>query len=158
MGESMLSINLSKLSFWLRLFLVSHLIFLASAALAKPPVGFVKTYEPTAKILREGKENNVYKGADVYQGDTLVTDSDGAVGIIFDDGSVLTLGPSGKLVIEEFMFQPAEKQVSFISRIVKGTVSFLSGTIGKIRPDSIQFKTPTATLGLRGTKVLIEVD
>lgn len=154
----MLSINLSKLSRWLRWLFLGYLFFLSSPALAKSPIGFVKTYEPTAKILREGKENYVYKGAEIYQGDILVTDSDGAVGIIFDDGSVLTLGPSGKLVVEDFMFEPAEKQVSFISKIVKGTVSYLSGAIGRIRPGSVQFKTPTATLGLRGTKVLIEVD
>jgi hypothetical protein len=139
------------------LLLIGHLILFSSLAMAATPIGKVKTYEPTAKLIRQGEENYVFKGAEIYQGDTLITDSDGAVGIIFDDGSVLTLGPSGKMVFENFKFNPAEKQVSFVSKIVKGTVAFLSGTIGKINPGSIQFKTPTATLGLRGTKILIEV-
>lgn len=81
-----------------------------------------------------------------------------AVGIIFSDGAVLTLGPSGKLIVEDFLFKPAEQNVSFISRAVKGSVAFMSGAIGRISPGSVQFKTPTATLGLRGTKILINVD
>jgi hypothetical protein len=124
---------------------------------ASEAIGKVKTYEPTAKLIRDGQENYVFKGTEIFEGDMLTTDSDGVVGIIFDDGSVMTLGPSGKLVIENFLFKPAQKEVSFISKIIKGTVAFVSGTINRIKPGSVQFKTPTATLGLRGTKVLIEV-
>jgi hypothetical protein len=129
----------------------------ASAALADGRIGVVKTYEPKAFVIREGNEIQLSIGSEIFQGDTIMTDSDGAVGIIFKDGAVLTLGPSGKLIIEDFLFQPEVKKVSFLSRVTKGSVAFLSGAIGRISPGSVQFKTPTATLGLRGTKILIEV-
>jgi hypothetical protein len=121
-------------------------------------IGLVKTYEPVATAIRQGTEINLKIGAEIFKGDTIVTDSGGAVGIIFSDGAVLTLGPSGKLIVEDFLFKPAEQKVSFISRVVKGSVAFVSGAIGRISPESVQFKTPTATLGLRGTKILIEVE
>jgi hypothetical protein len=130
----------------------------SSASIAADRIGLVKTYQPTATAIRQGVEIKLEVGSEIFEGDTIVTDTDGAVGIIFTDGAVLTLGPSGKLIVEDFLFNPAEHNVSFISRVVKGTVAFASGAIGRIAPETVQFKTPTATLGLRGTKILIEVE
>ena len=121
-------------------------------------IGLVKTYQPVAYALRQGVEVKLGVGSEIFEGDTITTDADGAVGIIFNDGAVLTLGPSGKLIVEQFLFKPAQKNVSFLSRVMKGSVSFISGAIGRIAPGSVQFITPTATLGLRGTKILIEVE
>lgn len=138
---------------WLLVLLVT-----SSTSYAAERIGLVKTYEPVATVIRGGVESSLIVGSEIFEGDTIVTDTNGAVGIIFKDGAVLTLGPSGKLIVENFLFKPDEKNVSFISQIVKGTVAFASGAIGRISPGSVQFETPTATLGLRGTKILIEVE
>jgi hypothetical protein len=138
--------------------LLSSLLLCSPFSIAAERIGLVKTYEPVAIAIREGAEVKLGIGSEIFEGDAIVTDSDGAVGIIFTDGAVLTLGPSGKLIVEDFLFKPAEQHVSFLSRIMKGTVVFVSGAIGRISPDAVHFTTPTATLGLRGTKILIEVD
>ena len=140
--------------FW---FLLGSLAF-GSLGHASERIGLVKTYEPVATVIRNGVEIPLKVGSEIFEDDTIITDSKGAVGIIFSDGAVLTLGPKGKLIVENFLFKPAEKEVSFISRIMKGTVAFASGAIGRISPGAVQFETPTATLGLRGTKILIEVE
>ncbi|MEQ1557552.1 MAG: hypothetical protein ABL933_01260 [Methyloglobulus sp.] len=134
------------------------LLLLPANSIANERIGLVKTYDPLAVAVRQGVEYQLEKGAEIFEGDTIITDPSGAVGIIFTDGAVLTLGPSGKLVVENFMFNPAEQKVSFISRVAKGTVAFISGAIGRISPKAVQFKTPTATLGLHGTKILIKVE
>jgi hypothetical protein len=138
--------------------LLSLLVLFSPFSSAADRIGLVKTFEPVATAIRQGADIKLEVGSEIFEGDTIVTDSNGAVGIIFTDGAVLTLGPSGKLIVEDFLFKPAEHHVSFLSRIVKGSVVFVSGAIGRISPDAVQFKTPTATLGLRGTKILIEVD
>lgn len=120
-------------------------------------IGLVKTYDPSATVIRQGQEFQLFEGAEIYEGDTIVTDDYGSVGIAFEDGAVLTLGASGKIIIENFLFKLDRKEGSFISKIVTGSVAFVSGRINKISPGSVQFITPTATLGLRGTKILIEV-
>ncbi len=144
--------------FAVRFVLLGGLLLVSTTSTAAERIGLVKTYEPVAMVIRQGAEITLQVGAEIFEGDTIVTDSSGAVGIIFSDGAVLTLGPSGKLIVENFLFKPAEQKVSFISRVTKGSVAFMSGAIGRISPGSVQFKTPTATLGLRGTKILIEVD
>jgi hypothetical protein len=127
-------------------------------AMATERIGLVKTYEPDATVIRQGVEVNLQMGSEIFAGDTITTDSGGAVGIIFRDGAVLTLGSNGELVVDDFLFNLVDQKFSFISRVVKGSVAFVSGAIGKISPGSVRFKTPTATLGLRGTKILIEVE
>jgi hypothetical protein len=138
--------------------LLLGLLLASPALMAAERIGLVKTYEPAATVVRQGNEVNLQIGSEIFEGDTIATDTNGAVGIIFTDGAVLTLGPSGKLIVENFLFKPDEQKVSFLSRVVKGSVAFMSGAIGRISPGSVQFKTPTATLGLRGTKILIEVE
>ena len=127
------------------------------ARAASEPIGIVRTYRPEALIIRSGVETSADAGSAVHAGDRLVTRHDGAIGIVFIDGSVLSLGPVSEYVIDGFSFHPAEKDVSFLATIKRGTATFLSGAIGRISPESVKIKTPTATLGLRGTKVLIEV-
>lgn len=133
-------------------------IFIHVPALAgESYIGMVKTYQPVAAILRHGVESPVDVGVKLYPGDAIVTRSDAAVGIIFMDGSVLSLGAETRFEIVDFLFKPADNNVSFISKVSQGTVAFTSGAIGRISPESVKFITPTSTLGLHGTKVLIEV-
>jgi len=140
------------------LLLVLALLANSSAALCtERPIGRVKTYQPESRIFRNGGEEPVRVGTPIHVGDRIVTRSHGAVGITFIDASVLSLGPQTEFIIDEFTFHPIEKDVSFLSRLLQGTATFLSGAIGRIAPESVKFKTPTATLGLRGTKILIKV-
>ncbi|OQK15156.1 hypothetical protein AU255_18505 [Methyloprofundus sedimenti] len=148
-----ISLSNSKASY----ILSAILLLFCTAPFANERIGLVKTYTPDGFVVRQGVETALQTGSDIFQGDTLETGSEGAIGIIFKDGAVLTLGPNCKLSIDNFLFNPSEKKVSFVSRIIRGTVAFVSGAIGRISPDSVQFQTPTATLGLRGTKILIEV-
>jgi hypothetical protein len=138
--------------------LVIAMLLIPRSVIAEGRIGLVKTYQPPAHAIRNGIEVKLEVGTEIFEGDILETDSDGMIGIIFSDGAVLTLGPSGKLVVEKFLFKPDEKNVSFLSRVMKGTVAFVSGAIGRITPGAVKFITPTATLGLRGTKILINVD
>jgi hypothetical protein len=42
--------------------------------------------------------------------------------------------------------------------MLKGTAAYLSGLISKLSPDSAHFKTPTASIGIRGTKFVVKVE
>ncbi len=133
-------------------------LFSIQAPAVDQSAGSIKTYQPTAVIARDRTEQSVQIGGPVHAGDTIITGANGAVGIMFQDGSVLSLGPDTEFLIEEFLFEPDVANVSFLTRLSHGTASFLSGAIGRISPSSVKFKTPDAILGLRGTKVLIKVD
>lgn len=127
-------------------------------AAEKSSIGEVKTFKVEAHILRGDKVIPASEGLKLYSADQLETGPKGAIGVIFRDGTMLTLGPSSEFEVREYVFKPLEKKTSLISYMSKGTASYVSGAIARMNPDSVKIKTPTAYLGLRGTKVLIEVE
>ncbi|NTV50632.1 MAG: hypothetical protein HGB32_14560 [Geobacteraceae bacterium] len=121
-------------------------------------VGIVKSAVGEVMVLRNNLAIKAETNAKLLEGDLIQTGPNGKVGLIFEDDAVISMGPNTKIVIEKFMFQPAEKKMSFIARIIQGTASFLSGQLVKLAPDLVRIETPYATVGMRGTHVLIKVD
>lgn len=136
---------------------VCVLIF-ASGAIAEEFVGLVKSVEGQAFVSRDGETKDVIAGMEIKMGDVLKTGADGSVGLIFSDDTIISMGPRTELAVEDYLFEPIEGKLAFIARILKGTVSYLSGQIAKLSPESVKLVTPAATIGVRGTHVLIKVD
>ncbi len=40
---------------------------------------------------------------------------------------------------------------------MRGTLTYLSGLINKLKPESVEFRTPSAAISVRGTHIAIEV-
>ncbi len=57
-----------------------------------------------------------------------------------------------------FSLIPSERELSFITRMIHGTFSVITGQIAKLAPEKVIFETPDATLGVRGTKFLVRVE
>jgi len=72
----------------------------------------------------------------------------------FIDGSHLTLGANSKVVIDDFVFDPAKVQGNALIKISVGTLRFVTG---QMPHGGVVIKTPTATLTLRGTDVIVHV-
>jgi hypothetical protein len=94
----------------------------------------------------------------IHQGDAIRTGATSSVGLIFDDDTVVSLGPHSELAIERFQFNPVDRELSFFARLLKGTFCFITGQIAKLAPNKVKFETPEATLGVRGTKFLVKID
>lgn len=122
------------------------------------PVGKTKTIKGNVVIVRDSKEIPVHIGSGIYQKDTIQTGADSSVGIIFEDNTILSLGPGSTIVIEEYIFAPEKGVLSMVARILRGTATYLSGIIGKQSPESVKFHTPDATIGIRGTQFLVKAE
>ncbi|HKJ63882.1 MAG TPA: FecR domain-containing protein [Desulfopila sp.] len=109
-------------------------------------------------IERQGEDITVVEGTRLQVGDLLKTGIDGAIGIVFNDETTLSIGPKTKISIQDYLFETDTSSFSFIIKIFKGTASYVSGLIAKLSPESARFITPSATIGIRGTKFVIEVD
>jgi hypothetical protein len=90
-------------------------------------------------------------------GDTLVTGRDGSLGVILRDDSSLSIGPGSRLVLRRFRFSPSEGKFELVARISRGTMAYLSGLIGRLSPEKVRIETPSATIGIRGTRFALKV-
>ncbi|HON58800.1 MAG TPA: FecR family protein [Smithella sp.] len=123
----------------------------------QPEIGKVKTAAGDVTVVRQNKDIRLHIGDKLFQNDTIRTGKDGRVGIIFEDNTVLSLGPKSEIVIDEYVFAPEKGLMSMVTRMLKGTASYLSGIIGRQSPESVKFQTPDATIGIRGTQFLVKV-
>src|SRR5512142_715225 len=121
-------------------------------------IGRVRTLDGTASIVRDGKTIPAAVGADVRRGDVIRTGKPGAVGIVLNDETTISLGSGSELAMVDFAFQPKQGKFALVTRMAKGTFSYLSGLIGKLAPGTIQLQLPDATIAVRGTKLLVRVE
>lgn len=133
------------------------LIFITSA-LAVEPVGIVKSVVGDVYLKNATSSMKAVANMRLNEGDRIQTGSKSSVGLIFKDDTVVSLGPKSEMAVDEFLFDPANEQLSFVTRLVKGTFSFVSGQVAKLAPEKVKIETPDATLGVRGTKFLVKVD
>lgn len=121
-------------------------------------VGIVKSMAGEVVIVRGDRTIKVEPDMKLREGDIVQTGPNGKAGLILEDDTVISMGFKSRVAIKSFMFQPNDKKLSFIARIFQGTASFLSGQIAKLAPNQVHIETPNATVGIRGTHVLIQVD
>lgn len=140
------------------LFLVAAIVLPCIAVGEELAIGKTKTAKGDVVVVRGGKELSVNIGDRVYRNDTIRTGADSSAGIIFEDNTILSLGPNSAIVIEEYIFAPEKGVLSMVARILRGTASYLSGIIGKQSPEAVKFHTPDATIGIRGTQFLVRAE
>jgi hypothetical protein len=120
-------------------------------------IGGLRNVQGTVTVKRGDQEIPARNGTRIYLNDVLLTGKDSATGIVFKDDTRISLGPDSQLTVSEFVYQPAQEKYGFVTRMIRGTASYVSGAIGKKSPDAVKFKTPVATIGIRGTAFLVKV-
>jgi hypothetical protein len=120
-------------------------------------VGSVKTVTGKAFVVVDGKARAANVGTGVPKGAVLKTAADSSLGITFKDGTMMSFGPETELRVDEYLYAPAEGKLQFGSRLVRGTMNYVSGVIAKLKPDAVTVNTPTGMIGVRGTHFVAKV-
>lgn len=142
-----------------RIMVISAALILGNMTIcmAEPDyIGIVKSVARDAFIIRKGETTPAVVNMKIMNKDIIKTGPQGAIGFILKDDTVISMGPESQIVIDDFIFDPVEKNMSFIARMLHGTVSYFSGQIVKLSPESVRFETPVATIGMRGTHFLVK--
>ena len=139
-------------------FLTVGLILPQGGAAAEEVVGSVKVAQGKVEIQRGAAMISATAGTRLFPGDVLQTGSDGQLGVILRDDTLLSLGPDSSLEIKDFLFAPADNHLSMVLNMLHGLVSYVSGKISKLAPEAVRIETPVGTVGVRGTRLLIRIE
>src|SRR6202008_4020349 len=119
-------------------------------------IGHVTKLPGPATAIRNGVSIILNQGDNVNKGDVVQSGSGSTLGITFVDGSVFGLGSNAKMVLNEMVYDPNGSSNSSLISLVQGTISFVAGATAK--HGDMKVDTPVATMGIRGTAVLVEID
>jgi FecR protein len=120
------------------------------------PIGNVATLTGTATVIRNKNSLPLKLKDDVYLNDVLVTSANSTLGITFNDATTFNLTANARITVDNYIYEDGGKQNSALFDITKGTVAFVAAAVAK--SGDMKISTPSATLGIRGTTGLVEVD
>ncbi|OEU48518.1 MAG: hypothetical protein BA862_03375 [Desulfobulbaceae bacterium S3730MH12] len=121
-------------------------------------VAYLKNVTGEVTILRNNNELKARVGSQLKSSDVVKTHSNSSAGIVFIDNTRLSLGENTEITVNEYKFVPVNQEYAFSLFMKKGKALYSSGKLTKLAPEKVSFQTPRATIGVRGTKFLVQVD
>ncbi len=127
---------------------VGYVVSVAQPALAAENVG--NTSVVVEKVTGEmaGDVRRLSQGGNVHQDEVIETAPASASEIVFRDDTKVTLGPNTQMTLDSFVFDPDPGRGKFAINAAKGVFRFVTGNLAK---DSYVIRTPSVTVGVRGT-------
>lgn len=125
---------------------------------AAEPIAIIKSVKGEVSVKRNNAYIPAQKGESLLVKDLIQTGDGSTIGLSFNDGTVISLGPKSMLVVDDYLFKPASNEYNFDLNLKKGTSVFESGKIGKMAPQKVTFRVPQGSIGIRGTKFLVEAE
>jgi hypothetical protein len=132
------------------------LLGLAGSAFAYE-AGVIKTVRGQVQIERSGRSVAARVGDPVQEFDRVRSQADSSVGISMQDETLLSLGPNSTLVIDRYAYDPVSREGQVATSILKGTLRYVTGLIGRAHPEAIKVTTENSTIGIRGTEFIVQV-
>ena len=138
-----------------RIFLAASLICsFWSAGYAAPEAGKAVAVVQSASATGNNGSRTLKAGMPVSIGERIKTGRSGQVQLVFTDDTKLVVGPNSSLVIEAYLLRSKSTVSKFAVTALGGSFRFISGKSPK---QAYSIKTPTATIGVRGTSFDISV-
>src|SRR5262249_5717200 len=129
----------------------------AGAATASGQViGHVTKLTGSATAIRNGVSIILNMGDNVEKNDVVQSGADSNLGLTFIDGTVFGLSANARMVLNEMVYDANGSNNSSLLTLVAGTITFVAGETAK--HGDMKVNTPVATMGIRGTAVLVEID
>jgi len=137
--------------------LISMSLFSSAALALAPDAGNIGKIKGSGVLERNGAVVTGDTGVGVKSMDTAVT-ANGQMQINFVDETRVDITEHSRLLIDEFVYDPDSGKGKLGLKASLGTMRYASGQIAKKYKQNVKIRTPSATIGVRGTDFVLVVD
>lgn len=132
-----------------------------SLALAVPAaaqdIGKVASIQPNMTGTPPGGSARALAlGAAVHENEVIEANASGRGQLLFRDETTLMVAPNSRLVLDEFVYAPGGGDGKLAISLTRGALRMIGGQATRQQDGLIV--TPAATVGIRGSSVLVSVD
>lgn len=100
---------------------------------------------------RNANIDQVASGQDFVMGDAVDTRAQSRLQIMLLDETAITMGENASLVIDEFVYDPANGASALSASVKQGAFRLITGGVARSNPDGTKVNLPNAVLTIRGT-------
>ena len=122
-------------------------------------IGSISELRGNGEVVRQGTTDKLL--AELALGIASYDDvrtGNGRMAIEFLDSSVVRLTEHSKIVIDDFVYDADPNKSKLALSMASGTARFITGRLAGIKKENIFIRTPSATIGIRGTDFTTTVD
>ena len=122
-------------------------------------IGTISELRGNGEVVRQGTTDKLL--AELALGIASYDDvrtGNGRMAIEFLDSSVVRLTEHSKIIIDDFVYDPDPNKSKLALSMASGTARFITGRLAGIKKENIFIRTPSATIGIRGTDFTTTVD
>ena len=134
------------------------LILLVSSTILLGNVGKITSIKGEVFINRDNKQIPAKAGSILELQDSISTKDKAKALLLFNDKTSISIGKNSVLDISSFVLdleEPKKSEAKF--KFGKGLFKTITGQIGKINKNKFKIETKSASIGIRGTVFLVEV-
>ncbi len=122
---------------------------LAHPASSQEAIGVASVIRNEVSHGPAGRTVPLGTGENVVRRETVSTGRDSTAKLVFLDQTNLAIGPAARVVLDELVYPGEGARGRAVVDLTVGAFQFVSG---KLLKESYQIRTPTATIGIRGTR------
>ncbi len=123
-----------------------------TASYAGTEAGQVLSVKKNVYVVRDNRKHDAKPQMSVMLKDAVETDEKSRTKLFFTDDSIINLGETSRIVVEEYLYSPEKQRSKSIYRLIDGSLKVVVG-----RSD-LEIHTPTSVAAARGTVIYIGVD
>jgi ferric-dicitrate binding protein FerR (iron transport regulator) len=146
--------HLSRLAFAFAAF-AGALVGVADVATAQQTIGQTEVVVASVQGAYGGRVRQLSVSDPVFHDEYIETASDAASQLRFQDGTVLSVGPSSRVALDTFVYDPDPSRQKMVISMTRGVLRFATGRLAK---NAYVIATPSATITVRGTVFTVAID
>jgi hypothetical protein len=131
------------------LLLISTSVF---ASVAK-----VVAFKGEANILREGKIISLNRKSEIFKRDEIKTKENTKIQLLFEDETIISIGKNSTFRVVDYLYDEKNKNYETEFNMLQGVFRIITGKIGKLAPKRFILKTKSASIGIRGTQIVMKL-
>lgn len=116
--------------------------------MAQSRIGAATVVKNNVSAFRNGAVVQIGLGGSVFRNEAVATGKASSARLTFLDDTNLAIGPSSRVVLDEFVFSSNRSTQALTINLARGAFRFSTGKLDK---RAYKIKTSTATIGVRGT-------
>lgn len=117
-------------------------------AASTPDIGRTVAVKNEVTLESGANKKPLTLGSDVHQDEVIITAADSSAQIELLDRTKFAVGPEARIVLDKFIYDASASRGTISINLAQGAFRFITGVAQK---EAYEIKTPTASLGVRGT-------
>ncbi|MFC5069946.1 FecR family protein [Flaviflagellibacter deserti] len=122
-----------------------------ATATAAPEIGVSAAVRGRVGVQSSARTYDARAGDTMFTGDRVSSQANSGMQVLLRDETTFTIGADCQITLDNFVYDPNAGTGALAATVTKGALRYVSGFAAKNQPQNINLKTPSSTIGIRGT-------